>query len=262
MAIWLPMPLESVFELSCIGARPPRIEERRSSDEKIAVCLSICLSVIAIASAAGTASAGLVISTPGGLNPGDHFRILFVTSGTIQAVSTAIGTYDTFVNTDANGATYNGSVISWKAIGSTTSVSAINHIGTTGDAVYLADGTKVTSSDDSSGLWSGSLLSAPDEFLDGTSVGVDAIWTGSNSDGSANTHPLGNRNPTYGFSGNTNGGWTNAGVGFSGGAHRLYGISSDLVVPGATAVPEPSTALLAGLGGLAALAYSFARKRK
>jgi PEP-CTERM motif len=252
------MPLESVFELSCIGARPPRIEERRSSDEKIAVCLSI----IAMASAAGTASTGLVISTPSGLNPGDHFRILFVTSDTTQAVSTAIGTYDTFVNTDANGATYNGSVISWKAIGSTSSVSAINHIGTTGDAVYLADGTKVTSSDDSSGLWSGSLDSAPNEYLDGSSVGVAAIWTGSNSDGSANVHPLGNRNPSYGDTVYTGGDWINVGVGFSGGAHRLYGIRSDLVVPSATAVPEPSTALLAGLGSLAALAYNFARKRK
>ncbi len=258
MAIWLPMLLESVFELSCIGARPPRIEERRSSDEKIAVCLS----VIAIASAAGTASAGLVISTPGGLNPGDHFRILFVTSGITQAVAGDISTYDTFVNTDANGATYNGSVISWQAIGSTPSVSAINHIGTTGDAVYLADGTKVTSSDDSSGLWSGSLLSAPDEYLDGTSVGGVDVWTGSNSDGSASTHPLGSRFPAYGYSAQTDVYWTAIAATSKLGSYYLYGISSDLVVPGATAVPEPSTAVLAGLGGLAALAYSFARKRK
>ncbi len=39
----------------------------------------------------------------------------------------------------------------------------------------------------------------------------------------------------------------------------LYGISEVLTVP--STVPEPSTAMLAGLGGLAALVYSFKRKR-
>ena len=209
------------------------------------------------------ASAGLVISTPGGLNPGDHIRILFVTSDTTNATSTNISAYDTFVDTDANGATYNGSVISWQAIGSTTAVSAINHIGTTGDAVYLVDGTKIASSDDTSGLWSGSLLSAPNELLDGTSAGGVSVWDGTNADGSARTNlELGSINPRYGTSSFTNSQWVYDDI-FAGSInYRLYGISSDLVVPGATAVPEPSTALLAGLGGLAALAYSFARKRK
>ena len=39
----------------------------------------------------------------------------------------------------------------------------------------------------------------------------------------------------------------------------LYGISDVLTVP--SAVPEPSTVMLVGLGGLAALGYSFKRKR-
>ena len=82
-----------------------------------------------MASSAGTASAGLVISTPTRLNPGDHFRILFITSGTTTATSSVISNYDTFVNTDANGATYNGSVISWKAIVSTPTVNAISLTG-------------------------------------------------------------------------------------------------------------------------------------
>ena len=42
----------------------------------------------------------------------------------------------------------------------------------------------------------------------------------------------------------------------------LRSLSSELVAFATTHVPEPSTAVLAGLGGLAALAYSFARKRK
>ena len=39
----------------------------------------------------------------------------------------------------------------------------------------------------------------------------------------------------------------------------LYGISEVLTVP--ASVPEPSTVMLVGLGGLAALGYSFKRKR-
>ena len=216
-----------------------------------------------MASAAGTASAGQIVSTPTGLNPGDHFRILFITSGTTTATSTAIGTYDSFVNADANGATYNGSTISWQAVGSTSSVNAITHIGTTGDAVYLADGTKIASSDGLSGLWSGSLLNAPNEYLNGTSAGSGAVvWTGTNTNGSSSSPLGGGSLVEFGSSDLKTGGWVHASVDFNSTTYNFYGISSDLVVPSASSVPEPSTAVLAGLGGLAALAYTLVRKRK
>ena len=218
------------------------------------IALSVFLSAIVMATFASTASAGLVISTPTGLNPGDHFRILFVTTGTTAATSTDISTYDTFVNTDANGATYNGSVISWKAIGSTASVKAITHIGTTGDAVYLVDGTKVTSSDDSSGLWSGKLLHAPNKYLSGTStVDGTAVYTGTNKNGTAYSgFELGNASgSTFGIPTSTDSNWVAADFDNNTNVHNLYGISGDLVVPGGSVVPEPSTAVLAGLGALA-----------
>ena len=218
-----------------------------------------------MASSAGTASAGLVISTPTRLNPGDHFRILFITSGTTTATSSVISNYDTFVNTDANGATYNGSVISWKAIVSTPTVNAIDHIGVTGDAVYLVDGTEASSTDGTSGLWSGGLANPPNEYLDGTSPSAQ-IWTGTNSDGSGDgTHALGGSDPndiTIGYSALAAGDWIANDYATPSSTLNLYGISSDLVVPGATTVPEPSTAVLAALGALAGLTYSFARKRK
>jgi PEP-CTERM motif len=225
------------------------------------IALSFCFSMLMMASAIGTASAGLIVSTPAGLNPGDHFRIMFVTTGTTAATSSNISTYDAFVNSDANGATYNGSTISWQAIGSTSTVNAITHIGTTGDAVYLADGTKVASSDGLSGLWSGSLLNAPDEYLNGTLANT-TTWTGTNTNGSSSSPLGGGTFVEFGSPTSKTGIWVHASVDFNSTPYNLYGISSDLVVPSGSAVPEPSTVMLAGVGGLAALAYTLARKRK
>jgi hypothetical protein len=37
---------------------------------------------------------------PSGLSPGNQYRVVFVTDGTIQATSTDINTYNTFVDID------------------------------------------------------------------------------------------------------------------------------------------------------------------
>src|SRR5262245_37477959 len=92
----------------------------------------------------GRVEAGIILQTPAGLNPGDHFRFCFVTDGIRDATSTNIADYDSFVNTQAGGATYNGVVVDWLAIGSTGSVDAIDHVGQATAPVYLSDGTLVT----------------------------------------------------------------------------------------------------------------------
>ena len=46
----------------------------------------------------GRAEAGIILQTPAGLNPGDHFRFVFVTDGIRDATSTNIADYDSFVN--------------------------------------------------------------------------------------------------------------------------------------------------------------------
>ena len=79
--------------------------------------------------------AGIIINTPAGLNPGDTFRIAFVTDASTQATSTNIGDYNAFVNADATAeagggsVTYNGNPISFSAIGSTAAKNAIDNIG-------------------------------------------------------------------------------------------------------------------------------------
>jgi hypothetical protein len=222
------------------------------------------LSLFAIASvAAGTASAGPIISTPSGLNPGDHFRIAFVTSGTINAVSPLIATYDSFVTSDAGGATYDGNTITWQAIASTQTVDAITHIGVDNDPVYLVNGTLVASTDSTSGLWSGVLQHGINDDINGQHLGAGSVlvWTGTLINGQR-YNALGQGLSTAGISQQPyHPSWINAGNLSSSFSEHLYGISQELTVPGAAAVPEPSTAVLAGLGGLAALAYSLKRKR-
>jgi hypothetical protein len=110
---------------------------------------------------------GIALSTPAGLSLGESFRFVFVTDGTTVAVSSSIAVYNSFVNAQAGGATYNGSVVNWMAVGSTSSVSAINNVAQTTTPVYLADGTLVTPSTTSTGLWSGSILNPIDEDLSG-----------------------------------------------------------------------------------------------
>ncbi len=232
-------------------------------------CFALTL-IAATSIAAGTASAGTIISTPAGLNPGDHFRIAFVTQGGIVATSSNIATYDNFVTSWADSATYNGATITWQAIGSTSSVNAIDHIGVTGDAVYLPDGTLVASTDSTSGLWSGNILHSINEFISGTTTSNVNTYTGTTTSGVAATTnqgaslALGASGVEIGATAYSNYIW----IGFSSESRpsnrrNVYGISQELTVPGATAsVPEPSTAMLAGLGGLVALVYSFKRKRK
>ena len=79
----------------------------------------------------GRAEASIILQTPAGLNPGDQFRFVFVTDGIRDATSTNIADYDNFVNAQAGGATYDGVVVNWLAIGSTDSVDAIDHVGQT-----------------------------------------------------------------------------------------------------------------------------------
>ncbi len=75
--------------------------------------------------AAGPAAAGPV-TTPAGLNPGDQFRVLFVSSAKRDATSVNIADYDTFVANlaSAAGLTYNGASLTWHALVSTPTVEA------------------------------------------------------------------------------------------------------------------------------------------
>jgi hypothetical protein len=144
---------------------------------------------------------GVALTTPAGLAPGDQFRFVFVTDGTTNAESTDISTYDSFVQNQAGGATYDGATVTWQAIGSTSAVNAIDHItGPSSAPVYLVNGTEVATSTETStgGLWSGSLLSPIDIDISGNSR-ITYAWTGTDTSGTSEERDaLGDPNPRAG----------------------------------------------------------------
>jgi hypothetical protein len=219
------------------------------------------------------ARADITLTTPAGLNPGDQFRFVFVTDARGAATSMSIGDYDNFVNAQAGGATYNGTTVTWQAIVSTSTVHAIDHIGQTNTPVYLSDGTLVTSSTTSTGLWSGTLMHSVDEDLTKSIpvLGYTYVFTGTDAAGTTATYPVGgdksggDKNTLVEVGGykTSDSGWVDAGFKSATFDSRFYGISGVLTVPGdMSAVPEPSTAIIAVLGALAFPAYGWFRQRR
>jgi hypothetical protein len=192
------------------------------------------------------------LTIPPGLNPGDAYRIVFVTSIIRNALSSNIADYNTFVNDAANAA---GSVLqplgaTWSAIGSTSSVSAFDNIGGASFApIYLLDGTLVANG--TADLWDGTIVN-PIRITENGDVFITPVWSGTQEDGTAygtdlplGSHYLGSGDPGIGLGLEADYRWIGYSRGDPNGARSFYGISNTLYVP---TVPEPSSFLLLGFG--------------
>jgi len=203
--------------------------------------------------AATTESLAAPITVPTGLSPGDDYRLVFVTSITLNAVSANIADYNAFVSGVANavpelfalGAT-------WTAIGSTAAVDARDNTNTNpntavGVPLYLVNDTLLAI--DNSDLWDGSIAVPLNIFEDGTTGFITGVWTGTQSDGVA-LRALGTASPTNGSPNLIDSRWIQNLLGNEVTPSHFFAISSTL-----TAVPEPGTAALLTLGlvGLAAV---------
>jgi len=225
----------------------------------------VLVAIAAIGTSA--AKADFILNTPSGLSVGDHFRFMFVTKGTTPATSTSLASYDSFVSSDVatyfGTVTYNGNAITgWKALGSTDTTSAFDHLGGSqaNVAVYRPDGTIIASSltTNANGLWSGSILNKNNQFLDGTNVTSRSQlypWTGTLTTGEkavfGDSYTLGNSDVYYGEVELTNDQWIESST--DGGAlySSLIGVSPELTVP--TAPPTVPEINPSSLGSVLAL---------
>lgn len=135
--------------------------------------------------------------------------------------------------------------------------------------MFLASGTQVAASTtaDTGGLWSGTLLKPIDQDLTGNTF-TEEVWTGtamSSPFGHTSVYPLGDstdRLSKPGNSGASDSTWiasTIYGADYT--LHyAVYGISGVLTV-GITSVPEPSSFALLGLGGIGLAFLSYRRRR-
>lgn len=217
------------------------------------IAVSICL---AIASLCLTTQMTLAapITIPTGLNPGDQYRLVFVTSATRTATSSDINSYNDFV--DAIGDTVVAS--DWKAMASTAGVDARDNTGTnpgidpTGVPIYLLNDTRMANG--YSDLWDGFVLSAPNISETGDILN-GFVWTGSLTHG-VGSNRLGETIATAGFSSVAAIGWmTNNELG-SGASFSLYAMSDVLTV---APVPEPGALALFCLG---LIGFGAMRRRK
>lgn len=197
---------------------------------------------------------------PAGLSPGNHYRLVFLTTDTVDAGSSVIGTYNTLVNTDA-GLNSLLPATTWSAIGSTATVNAvtnINCVGCNSDPIFLVNGTQVGASSASlfdGGTNAGSQLSPINVTESGAGLST-YVWTGSNSDGTAADTTSGglgalgssNGQAIVGSATNFNyGGGINVLRQDTLNSFPLYAISGELTVQ---AVPEPMSASLLLVGGV------------
>jgi len=212
----------------------------------------------------------ITVPTDPDLQPGDSYRLAFVTDGTNIAYFSEVGFYDTIVRSRANQSELPGesSGVEWKAIVATVDDPNVyintatdpSPSGANGVPIYNLAGEKVAADYDD--LWDGSLLNP----IAVSQSGIDTrfadsdwiVWTGFCYTGAdADCTPLyklgGNSGDPAGtgISDRTNGTWTWANVSDNANTeiYHLYAISSPLQV-----VPVPAAIWLLGSGLVALLA--------
>lgn len=210
------------------------------------------------------------ILIPAGLNPGDTYRIIFVTTTKTAATSNNINTYNNLVSAEAAADTgLNGLGTTWAALASTASVNARANVGlsnadattmffnTAGQLIATGVLNGVT------GLFGGPTTThnAVFAYADGSVNPNAVVWTGTDANGSS-SFSLGDpfHAVKVGHSGVLDASWTaDVAPDLDTTLNSLYGISGVLTVP--TATPEPATVGITGLGIILAVAFSNTRRR-
>ena len=214
--------------------------------------------LVAAVCAMHAAAAGASVVQPAGLDRGDPYRLVFITHGATDPLSSDVQVYNDFVTAEAAkiGSIVRNLDTNWYAIVSSTSVNARTNTktdptpaGLNGTPLYLVDGvTRIARNYDD--LWDAN-IEAPvglSQFGALPAGGIHPLfaWTGSREDGTAyvgfQPFTVGTGSVVGGFGTSTDHYWTSASlVGVSPGRNggHLYAVSDVLF-----AVPEPATGTL------------------
>jgi hypothetical protein len=197
-----------------------------------------------------TAAFSQVMTVPPGLNPGDSYRLVFITKDKIfTATSSSIATYDASVTSQANMSAELAALgTNWRVIGSTSLVDAKDHTdtddspaGPNGLPIYRLDGKIIANNYDD--LWDGSIQNplyvAQDGTIRNTCCGT---WTGSYADGTAVAGAeLGTSNVVDGAPYATASNWIRTNPYPATSDQYLYAISDVMTVPGSGVVDYVAT---------------------
>lgn len=222
--------------------------------------------LVALTAISLTGAQAAPITIPTGLNPGDTYRLAFVTSTARNATSSNIADYNTFVTGVANTqAALAALATTWTAIASTASVDARDNTntlqtsagGSNGSPIFLLNDTQLASGNDS--LWDGTIDFDFDIRENGFQIGTINVWTGTDPDGTAvASFLLGAPDVTFGKTYATTDEWVEAGIRSPFVEARFYAISGTLTVAG-TQIPEPGPLSLLALG---LVGLGFARRKR
>ena len=224
------------------------------------------LLAFAVAALASVAAQAMPVTVPAGLNPGDTYRLAFVTSTTTNADSTDINFYNQFVTDAANLSPELAALgTTWTAIASTatddvrynTSTLTLAEGGTRSAPIYGTDGYLIAADNDE--FWQVSFpfpgRRNPLFHLDENGIttapgeGPWSVWTGGRSQlASPYTFQLGSTDRIFlGIIGRPDDGWWVSTSVLPGGERPLYAISGFLTVP-ASMMTEHATFTIFTLG--------------
>jgi hypothetical protein len=259
--------LEIIGLTRCTGLTTLRVvAPQRTSPRGLFTMMSfILLAIVAClwgCVLSGIGRANTIITTPAGLQPGDHFFVVFVDSHVQLATSTNITDYNAAIQADASGILYPGGTISaWHIIGSTEATNAATPLLTdTTSPVFGTNNQEISVSG-----WS--LLGAAISLdQNGNSAVGHVLGAGSGLTSTGDTaagFALGDSPFIFGHPRVTlnNGGLdANAPISNSSGV-GYYGFAKLTVGP-TSAAPEPASLALLGIGAVGLLGYGWRQRRR